>query len=480
MILVICYRKRPAYRVASPLFCLLELTGFLFCYVASIFFVGERNHTNCVVVPVALNIGFSLVMGNLVAKNYRIYRIFNNVFAKQTTIKDMQLLRVSGSLLLLTVLILVIWFGLCDASTEIFPSSHDAYYVGCVYDGASHSVFMALLTALAACELAFATFLAFKTRSIGKTYEKYNECKQIGLSVYNIFFSALIGAVVFFLPATDFYTQHYLTATMIVWATTFCLFALFLPKFAQFVKDCKSRRNKVTGLASNGQPESSQSRLMAMVDSSARGNELISVNGMLNSDRLSTHDSDSHCSDDAYSLQHRQVHHSIMTPHPRSQGHPANSSKILDAFEAQVPVQIAFRYFPYLSAWDMNMVVLIPKASYFSCYSKKSRKGFVFGYTHASVVSRNANENILKIHGLQWHDLWVQVAAAHDLDQWLELFNSHLTPSPSFLRKDEKPLSRPELPLLDSGLTNRCLLDDQSIDASMTTAHTYDDDDTSL
>jgi hypothetical protein len=35
-------------------------------------------------------------------------------------------------------------------------------------------------------------------------------------------------------PTTDYYTRHYLTATMIVWATTFSLLTLFLPKLHAF------------------------------------------------------------------------------------------------------------------------------------------------------------------------------------------------------------------------------------------------------
>lgn len=35
---------------------------------------------------------------NLIAKNYRIYRIFNNIFITRTVVTDVQLLKVSGSI----------------------------------------------------------------------------------------------------------------------------------------------------------------------------------------------------------------------------------------------------------------------------------------------------------------------------------------------------------------------------------------------
>lgn len=44
-------------------------------------------------------------------------------------------------------------------------------------------VFLVLSTSYAACLLLFATFLAYKTRFAGKQYNRYSECKQMGLSV---------------------------------------------------------------------------------------------------------------------------------------------------------------------------------------------------------------------------------------------------------------------------------------------------------
>lgn len=38
---------------------------------------------------------------NLIAKNYRIYRIFNNIFVTRTVVTDWQLLKVSGSMALI-------------------------------------------------------------------------------------------------------------------------------------------------------------------------------------------------------------------------------------------------------------------------------------------------------------------------------------------------------------------------------------------
>lgn len=52
------------------------------------------------------------------------------------------------------------------------------------------------------------------------------------------------------MPTTDFYTRHYLTATMIVWATTFSLLALFIPKLHAFFSP-KANSGKSHGNTSN-------------------------------------------------------------------------------------------------------------------------------------------------------------------------------------------------------------------------------------
>ncbi|KAF9578806.1 hypothetical protein BGW38_005224, partial [Lunasporangiospora selenospora] len=54
----------------------------------------------CIARPLALNVGFILVVGNIVAKNFRVYRIFHNIYVTKRVIKDAQLLKIVGTVLL--------------------------------------------------------------------------------------------------------------------------------------------------------------------------------------------------------------------------------------------------------------------------------------------------------------------------------------------------------------------------------------------
>lgn len=81
--------------------------------------------------------------------------------------------------------------------------------------------------------------------------------------VSNIFFSALIGFVIYSVPTTDYYTRHYLTATTVLWATTFSMIVLFFPKLLLFFK--KGQQYDASANAGGRRPDVS-GRLRPMAD----------------------------------------------------------------------------------------------------------------------------------------------------------------------------------------------------------------------
>ncbi|KAI8985942.1 hypothetical protein BDB01DRAFT_720783, partial [Pilobolus umbonatus] len=117
-----------------------------------------------------------------------------------------------------------------------FEVSFSSHYWSCEAPGSNRLIFLILSSIYAACLLLFATFLAYKTRLAGRQYSRYSECKQMGLSVYNILFSALVGFAAAVNPLADFYTKYYIDVISILWATTFSLLILFLPKLQAFYR----------------------------------------------------------------------------------------------------------------------------------------------------------------------------------------------------------------------------------------------------
>jgi hypothetical protein len=68
------------------------------------------------------------------------------------------------------------------APTPVTVSSTE-YYWSCDAQSPAKVPFQVLTITFAALLVAFATFLAYKTRLVGTNYSKYNECRQIGFSV---------------------------------------------------------------------------------------------------------------------------------------------------------------------------------------------------------------------------------------------------------------------------------------------------------
>ncbi|KAI9306258.1 hypothetical protein BJ944DRAFT_160199 [Cunninghamella echinulata] len=113
-------------------------------------------------------------------------------------------------------------------------ASSSTYYWECSTNSSYRLVFQVILSTYAAIMLCVATYLAYKTRLAGKQYSRYNECKQMGLSVYNILFSALIGYSALMNPLADFYVRFYMGTFSILWATFFTWAVLFVPKLYTF------------------------------------------------------------------------------------------------------------------------------------------------------------------------------------------------------------------------------------------------------
>lgn len=163
--------------------------------------------------------------------------------------------------------------------------------------------------------------------------------------------------MIFSVPATDYYTRHYLTATTVTWATTFSLLVLFLPKLHVFFFG----RNGSD--ASGGKHSDLSGRIRksnAFSVPSPVSNELISLNRMI---------SNPNSIDPALAV-NQNVSLPSAAQEEQSGRHPGGGAHaVLEAHEARMPVQVTFKYLPFLAAWDMKQVILFPSLGYFSFFS---------------------------------------------------------------------------------------------------------------
>jgi hypothetical protein len=119
----------------------------------------------------------------MIAKNYRIYRIFNNVFITRNVITDWQLIKSTSMVVVVDMVILIIGLAVTRPKPNKVIISASSHFYECSTSSDVRLVFLIIPSAYGAVMLFVATYLAYKTRLADGRYNNYSECRQMGLSV---------------------------------------------------------------------------------------------------------------------------------------------------------------------------------------------------------------------------------------------------------------------------------------------------------
>lgn len=74
-ILIFLHRHLKPIMISSPVFCYLQLLGISMCYMTLILLVRQPTPATCVSRQFLFCMGFTFVVGSIIAKNYRIYKM---------------------------------------------------------------------------------------------------------------------------------------------------------------------------------------------------------------------------------------------------------------------------------------------------------------------------------------------------------------------------------------------------------------------
>lgn len=158
-------------------------------------------------------------------------------------------------------------------------------------------------------------------------------------------------------PLADFYTKYYIDVISILWAATFSLLILFLPKLQVFYKTKRSdaaeekrssvRHSIFSFLKATTTTTTTQHR-QSTFHTENNGTELLSLEQILASDGPVINDGS-----------------------PRSSSHAVatGNTNFIEVHEGEMPIRKVFRYFPFLSQWEMQHLMVFPWLSYFSHFS---------------------------------------------------------------------------------------------------------------
>lgn len=223
------YREEDVIRASSVNFCLIIIFGSILVYSSLFFWEVEPTSRVCMGRAWFGFLGFSLVLGCLTAKNYRIWKIFKNSKLRKIRLSDQQLLFVVLGLLSFDVIILVIWEIVDPMVPYLYTSTlleeNEAFY-DCNSDHLS--IWVTILFAEKLALVLLGCLLAFKTRS--KVLDKYNESKIIGFSMYNILIIATLCILLVTMLDSAVQVTFSFVSIGILIPVGSTMLALFLPK----------------------------------------------------------------------------------------------------------------------------------------------------------------------------------------------------------------------------------------------------------
>ena len=179
----------------------------------------------------------------MLAKTWRIYRIFTNVRAKKLSLKSGKLMLISLGFVSVEILICLLW----STIDPPIPTIRDTI-IGKVHVCYSKSsdAFLYLLIAYNAVLLVFGSALAFGTRNV---FSAFNESKFIGMSIYNIFMSSIIVCVILLPDTNSLETKFIMYGAVVSFACLSTVGLLFIPKILSVYNKWTDTKQKTGGVS---------------------------------------------------------------------------------------------------------------------------------------------------------------------------------------------------------------------------------------
>ncbi|KAF9338327.1 hypothetical protein BG006_005309 [Podila minutissima] len=230
--IVIWKRNNPVIKASSAFFCVLELVGIMIGYAVVPMRIGTFSDFSCAALSIILTLGLSILLGSLVVKNLRIYRIFNNVFQSKYAISDRKLFRQLVVIVFIFTLSPImyamvvkprVWYismGPTKAAYACVRTNTHIPNVGKPTYGAISLLPILLL-------LAVAGFLAYQTQNVSS---RWNESRQIIYTIYTMLLTFTIFLPTMFLANDQFRVTLVTQNIVVLFALTMSLLILFVPK----------------------------------------------------------------------------------------------------------------------------------------------------------------------------------------------------------------------------------------------------------
>ncbi|KAI9097230.1 periplasmic binding protein-like I [Phlyctochytrium arcticum] len=209
----------------SPEFMAIAAAGMALCAL-SIFpnAVEVPTESTCNLFMAMLALGVSMIVGSLLVKMFRLYRIFENRRAMTRQLGTKRLLFGTGSVVFLELILVVVWSAAFPLTPrEIVDIINERRYYECASSNtAANSIFPIIMYVYNGLLISTCCYFAFATRNI---YSMFNETKAIGVAIYNVFFCVVIILIITYVGRPTIAVGFYVRSAMILFGTgvSYCL-----------------------------------------------------------------------------------------------------------------------------------------------------------------------------------------------------------------------------------------------------------------
>jgi hypothetical protein len=231
VIYVFVYRNHRVIRNSSVAACYTILLGLILMELAVVFMCISISRFTCIMIDVLLILGISLIIAILMAKTYRIYRIFQNPSAEPIRITDVHLLIFTGLICAISMILFVLYSvlgqGLRPISMTADSNPLYVYSICEVPDSTIQVTFLIIFYAYFVSLFAITGILAFMTR---KTMIDFNESWDLGCLVYSWLGVTLIYAPIYYVQGSSTnsnetrYTIRFIAIALLILLTIIILF----------------------------------------------------------------------------------------------------------------------------------------------------------------------------------------------------------------------------------------------------------------
>ncbi|VIO96229.1 Uncharacterized protein BM_BM7432 [Brugia malayi] len=248
LIINIRYQNHRYIKMSSPNMNNLIIAGSICTYISVIllgfdtrFVSPDTFVTLCYVKTWVLSLGFTLAFGSMFSKTWRVHLIFKNIRMNKKAIKDYKLFMLVGFIVLVDLVSLALWarispFTFHVNQLAIFYSDNKMIAPEIERCRSDNSViFEAIILGIKGLLMLLGCFLAWETRRVN--VPALNDSKYIGMSVYSVVVTCLLGLPLVYILKDRVNEAHILGSLFIIFCTTLILCLVFVPKIVELLRN---------------------------------------------------------------------------------------------------------------------------------------------------------------------------------------------------------------------------------------------------